>query len=61
MERSGHTAGGVLDGELGALCVSGSDLVDMIEDRLGDVVNVKYMGLDKKGRMDFSIKDAIAD
>ena len=26
--------------------------------KLGDVVNVKYMGLDKKGRMDFSIKDA---
>ena len=25
---------------------------------LGDVVKVKYMGLDKKGRMDFSIKDA---
>ena len=27
----------------------------------GDTVNVKYMGLDKKGRPDFSIKDALAD
>ncbi|MBQ7294544.1 MAG: S1 RNA-binding domain-containing protein, partial [Clostridia bacterium] len=25
---------------------------------VGSVVKVKYMGLDKKGRMDFSIKDA---
>ena len=25
---------------------------------LGTVVRVKYLGLDKKGRMDFSIKDA---
>ena len=34
--------------------------IDKVEDvlKLGDVVNVKYMGLDKKGRMDFSIKDA---
>ena len=37
--------------------------IEKVEDvlKLGDVVNVKYMGLDKKGRMDFSIKDAIAD
>ena len=26
--------------------------------KVGDLVRVKYMGLDKKGRMDFSIKDA---
>ncbi len=34
--------------------------IDKVEDvlSLGDVVKVKYMGLDKKGRMDFSIKDA---
>ena len=35
--------------------------IDKVEDvlKLGDVVKVKYMGLDKKGRMDFSIKDAM--
>jgi len=35
--------------------------IDKVEDvlKLGDVVKVKYIGLDKKGRMDFSIKDAI--
>ena len=27
--------------------------------KIGDVVKVKYIGLDKKGRMDFSIKDAL--
>jgi polyribonucleotide nucleotidyltransferase len=34
--------------------------IDKVEDvlALGDTVKVKYMGLDKKGRMDFSIKDA---
>ena len=34
--------------------------IEKVEDvlKLGDVVKVKYMGLDKKGRMDFSIKDA---
>ena len=34
--------------------------IEKVEDvlKLGDVVTVKYMGLDKKGRMDFSIKDA---
>ena len=34
--------------------------IEKVEDvlKLGDVVRVKYMGLDKKGRMDFSIKDA---
>ena len=34
--------------------------IEKVEDvlSLGDVVKVKYMGLDKKGRMDFSIKDA---
>ena len=34
--------------------------IDKVEDvlKLGDTVKVKYMGLDKKGRMDFSIKDA---
>ncbi len=34
--------------------------LEKIEDalKLGDTVKVKYMGLDKKGRMDFSIKDA---
>jgi len=35
--------------------------IERVEDvlQLGDVVKVKYIGLDKKGRMDFSIKDAI--
>ena len=35
--------------------------IEKVEDvlKLGDVVKVKYIGLDKKGRMDFSIKDAI--
>ena len=35
--------------------------IDKVEDvlKLGDVVKVKYMGLDKKGRPDFSIKDAL--
>ena len=35
--------------------------IDKVEDagiELGSVVKVKYMGLDKKGRMDFSIRDA---
>ena len=34
--------------------------IEKVEDvlKLGDVVRVKYLGLDKKGRMDFSIKDA---
>ena len=34
--------------------------IEKVEDvlSLGDVVKVKYIGLDKKGRMDFSIKDA---
>ncbi len=34
--------------------------IDKVEDvlNLGDKVKVKYLGLDKKGRMDFSIKDA---
>ncbi|MBP5292953.1 MAG: polyribonucleotide nucleotidyltransferase [Clostridia bacterium] len=34
--------------------------IEKVEDvlKIGDVVRVKYMGLDKKGRMDFSIKDA---
>ena len=34
--------------------------IDKVEDvlKLGDVVKVKYIGLDKKGRMDFSIRDA---
>ena len=37
--------------------------IDKVEDvlKLGDVVKVKYIGLDKKGRMDFSIKDALDD
>ncbi len=37
--------------------------IDKVEDvlKLGDTVKVKYMGLDKKGRMDFSIKDALED
>ncbi len=35
--------------------------IDKVEDvlALGDVVNVKYIGLDSKGRMDFSIRDAM--
>ena len=35
--------------------------IEKVEDvlKLGDVVKVKYIGLDKKGRMDFSIKDAL--
>ena len=35
--------------------------IDKVEDvlKIGDVVNVKYMGLDSKGRMDFSIRDAM--
>ena len=34
--------------------------IEKVEDvlKIGDTVRVKYMGLDKKGRMDFSIKDA---
>lgn len=34
--------------------------IDKVEDvlKLGDTVKVKYIGLDKKGRMDFSIRDA---
>ena len=34
--------------------------IDKVEDvlHLGDTVKVKYIGLDKKGRMDFSIRDA---
>ena len=35
--------------------------IDKVEDsgiKLGDTVKVKYIGLDKKGRMDWSIKDA---
>ena len=37
--------------------------IEKVEDvlSLGDTVKVKYMGLDKKGRMDFSIKDALED
>ena len=35
--------------------------IEKVEDvlKVGDVVRVKYVGLDKKGRMDFSIKDAL--
>ncbi len=35
--------------------------IEKVEDvlKIGDVVKVKYIGLDKKGRMDFSIKDAL--
>ena len=35
-------------------------VVEKVEDvvHVGDAVRVKYIGLDKKGRMDFSIKDA---
>ena len=35
--------------------------IEKVEDvlKLGDIVKVKYIGLDKKGRMDFSIKDAL--
>jgi predicted RNA-binding protein with RPS1 domain len=34
--------------------------IDKGEDvlKLGDTVKVKYMGVDNKGRMNFSIKDA---
>ena len=34
--------------------------IEKVEDvlKVGDTVKVKYMGLDAKGRMDFSIKDA---
>ena len=38
--------------------------IEKVEDagiKLGDTVKVKYMGLDKKGRMDFSIKDALSE
>ncbi len=37
--------------------------IEKVEDvlKLGDTVKVKYIGLDKKGRMDFSIKDALND
>ncbi|MBQ7173331.1 MAG: polyribonucleotide nucleotidyltransferase [Clostridia bacterium] len=37
--------------------------LEKVEDvlKIGDVVRVKYMGLDKKGRMDFSIKDALGE
>ena len=36
--------------------------IDKVEDvlKMGDIVKVKYMGIDqKKGRMEFSIKDAL--
>ena len=35
--------------------------IEKVEDvlKVGDIVKVKYIGLDKKGRMDFSIKDAL--
>ena len=35
--------------------------IENIEDvlKLGDSVRVKYMGLDQKGRMNFSMKDAV--
>ena len=35
--------------------------IDKVEDvlKIGDTVNVKYIGLDSKGRMDFSIRDAM--
>ena len=35
--------------------------INKVEDagiKVGDAVKVKYIGLDKKGRMDFSIRDA---
>jgi len=37
--------------------------IDKVEDVLsvGDTVNVKYIGLDSKGRMDFSIRDAMPE
>ena len=38
--------------------------IDKVEDvlKMGDIVKVKYMGIDqKKGRMEFSIKDALDD
>ena len=38
-----------------------SPLGERVEDagiEVGTIVRVKYLGLDKKGRMDFSIKDA---
>ncbi len=37
--------------------------LEKVEDvlKIGDIVRVKYMGLDKKGRMDFSIKDALGE
>ena len=36
------------------------EIIDKVEDKLalGDTVKVKYMGVDAKGRMNFSIKDA---
>ena len=40
---------------------AGTGGMEKVEDagiELGTVVRVKYLGLDKKGRMDFSIKDA---
>ena len=37
--------------------------IDKVEDvlKVGDTVNVKYIGLDSKGRMDFSIRDAMPE
>ena len=37
--------------------------IDKVEDVLaiGDTVNIKYIGLDSKGRMDFSIRDAMPE
>ena len=44
-------------------CKSNGHRIDKVEDvlKLGDTVKVKYMGLDKKGRMDFSMKDVHED
>ena len=53
----------IAPGKEGLVHISKLDVkrVEKVEDvlKLGDVVKVKYIGLDKKGRMDFSIKDAI--
>ena len=41
--------------------IAAAALHDVVEDAgitIGSAVKVKYMGLDKKGRMDFSIRDA---
>ena len=53
----------ILPGKEGLIHISkiAKERIDKVEDvlKVGDTVNVKYIGLDSKGRMDFSIRDAM--